>query len=333
MSIWTSGASRITRSWVAVYTLGLASDYRRARLAEIASDVWEHQQDAASEGTRRRVGGGMYVPTQTLLAIALSIISRTVRGVPEDLLWRLRLEGPQMDIRIAPERIMGALLLGMVAMMLITSGISGIDTRATEFEPYLRDFAGRSAFSHNGNAFFRIATGFSLIAAGAGLYATLKDRSPVLAAIVGFGMLGAAALELVATGLQIVLIKLADEYVAAPAALQPELLTNARTIALLVETATGLALFTLLASVYTLAILTAIERLVPRWLIGLPILSAVTVGTAMFMSSAGIGDEASWLALIGGGLLGVIWLLIAGFWLMFTPKQPATAPGPLPAGA
>ena len=56
------------------------------------------------------------------------------------------------------------------------------------------------------------------------------------------------------------------------------------------------------------------------------------VGVSLFMDSAGWGSDWLWLALVGGGLLGVVWLVIAGFWLVLTPKQDAAATGPLPAG-
>ena len=312
MSIWTTTATRITRTWVSTYTAGLAANDREARVAEISSDLWEHQHDAASEGTR-------------LPAIALSIFGRMLRGIPADVFWRTNVEGPQMDIRIPIERITGGILLGMVVLLMITAGISGIDTRATEFESYFVDFAYNSSLVNTGNGFFRIATGFSLIAGAACLYATLRERAPVLATIVGFAMLVAAALELVATGLQIVLVGLSDEYVAAPADQKAVLLANARSIALIVEMAIGLAVLTLLGSIYALALLTTRERLVPRWLIGLPILSAGAVGGALFMEAAGAGDTGPWLAMLGGGLLGVIWLLIAGLWLIFTPKQEAAS--------
>jgi hypothetical protein len=319
MSIWTSGASRLTRSWVALYTLGLARDIRDSRFAEIASDLWEQQHDAAREGTR-------------VLAVALSIIGRTLRGIPSDLLWRTNVEGPQMDIRIPVDRVMGGVLIGMGAFMLITAGVSGIDTRADQFESYFVDFADKSALENNLNALFRIITGLGLIAGAAVLFAALRDRSPILASIVGFGLLAAAALELVATSLQIVLVGLADEYVAAPVGDRESLLVSARSIALFVETTIGIAICAMLGSIYALAILSAREHLVPRWLIGLPLLSAGVVGVSLFMDAAGFWDDGMWLVLVGSGLLAIVWLMIAGFWLVFTPKQDAPATGPMPAG-
>ena len=84
MSAWTSAASSLTRAWVATYTLGLASTVRESRRREIASDLWEHQHDAAREGSGP-------------LGTALHIISRTLRGLPADVFWRINVEGrPRM---------------------------------------------------------------------------------------------------------------------------------------------------------------------------------------------------------------------------------------------
>ena len=84
MSAWTSAASHMTRSWVAMYTLGLASTVRESRRREIASDLWEHQHDAAREGSNP-------------LGTALHIISRMLRGLPADVFWRINMEGrPRM---------------------------------------------------------------------------------------------------------------------------------------------------------------------------------------------------------------------------------------------
>jgi hypothetical protein len=305
---------------VGTYTTGLAADDREVRRAEIASDLWEHQRDAEGEGTRHPV-------------IGLSIISRVLRGIPADVLWRAKMEGPKMDIRIPFERLAGGLLLAMIVLMMITFAIDGYDTSADTFEGELRRLAALGSASDNGNAFFRIATGLALIGAAAGFYVTLRERSPVLATMASFGLMAAAVLELVASGLQMVFVQLANEYVAASAADQLALLTNARTVAITVQHTTGAAMFALLFSLYVLAILAGREKLVPRWMIGLPIMSAVIFGGALIAATAGASDTWEWIAVMGGVFIGVLWLLIAGLWLIFTPKQEVTAGGTLAASA
>ncbi len=175
MNVWTSGAPRVVRWWTATYTAGLASSVRDARRAEIASDVWEHSEDMAAGG-------------ETLLGRAIGVVSRLVRGIPADLLWRVNVEGPKMDIRIPFERVTGALLLAMVLLLMITTSISGYDSGREGFDSELRRLANLSNAAHNGNAFFRAVTGVALIAAAAALYTNLKDRSPMLSAMAAFGI-------------------------------------------------------------------------------------------------------------------------------------------------
>jgi hypothetical protein len=308
MNIWTSGAPRVVSWWTATYTAGLASSVRNARRAEIASDVWEHREDM--------VAGG-----ETMLRSAIGIVSRMVRGVPADLLWRVNVEGPKMDIRIPFERITGALLLAMVVLIMITGAISGYDTSAEGFDSELRRLADLGPAADNGNAFFRIATGIALIGAAAGFYVSLRERSPLLATIAAFGLMAAAVLELVASGLQMVFVQLANEYVDASSADKPALLVNARTVAITVEHTTGAAFFTLVLSTYVLAVLAGREALVPRWLIGIPIISAALVTTALIAGASGVVGDSTWIWLMSGMFSGILWLLIAGLWLLFTPKQ------------
>jgi hypothetical protein len=190
-----------------------------------------------------------------------------------------------------------------------------------------------SSLENNGNATFRVATGLSWIVVAAAFFAALRERTPVFAALVGFGLLCGAALELIATGLQIVLVGLADDYVAAAPAEQVTLLPTAHALALTVQATTTMALGALLGSIYVLAVATLRESLVPRWLIGLPVLSALCIGAGILAAAAGTGDSGVWIVTMSGLLLGLAWLLIAGLWLVFTtPARAATTPLAASAG-
>lgn len=70
-------AVRLVRAWVWFYTRGLPARVAEARRAEIDSDVWEQLRDASRAGRP--------VPSFALLG-------RFVRGVPDDLAWRLERE-------------------------------------------------------------------------------------------------------------------------------------------------------------------------------------------------------------------------------------------------
>ena len=68
---------RLVRNWARVYTLGLPSEIREARRAEIESDLWEHIHDSDL---------GRDAPSPYCASHALI---RLLAGVPDDLLWRI----------------------------------------------------------------------------------------------------------------------------------------------------------------------------------------------------------------------------------------------------
>jgi hypothetical protein len=68
-------ASRIALGWARCYTSGMPEPVRHARLDELASDLWEHGEHAASAGRSR-------------ISVQLGIASRTARGAGADLAWR-----------------------------------------------------------------------------------------------------------------------------------------------------------------------------------------------------------------------------------------------------
>ena len=299
-------ASRVARYWTAAYTLGLAPQVRDARRAEIASDVWEQHRDIVTEG-------------RSAWRFLGSVFSRIMRGAPADLLWRVNVEGPKMDIKIPFERIVGGLLLAMVVLLMITTSISGYDTGREGFDSELRRLAGLGNAAHNGNAFFRALTGVALIAAAALLYTNLKDRSPMLSAMAAFGIAGAGVLALIAGALQLVFVELAQEYVASSGAHQEQVLVTARGFAVATDNTVGAAFIALVLSIYTMAILAGREGLVPRWLIGIPVMSAAIIGGSLIAQAAGANLQ--WWILISGMFMSTIWLLIAGLWLLFTPGE------------
>lgn len=300
-------AAGLARSWTRCYTLGLSRRERELRQDEIESDLWDHEHDTP---------GGVV----SRAAFGLAVLSRLVRGMPADVFWRFQMEGPKVEINIPFERIAGGLLLALVAMMLIAGGISGYDTNPDGFDGELRRLAELSSLQDNGNAALRAITGLALIGAAAGFYVALKERGSVLSTIAAFGLVAAGVLTLIAAALQVVLVDLAEEFVSSSGAHQGQVLITARTVALLVHGTVGFALLALLASAYSLAVLAERARLVPRWLIALPALSLV-IFSAGGIARAADASNASWMVLMSGVGLIVLWLLIAGVWLMFNQRE------------
>ena len=299
-------AAGLTRSWIRCYTLGLARQAREFRQDEMASDLWEHERDTPPGFAARAVFG-------------LAVLSRLARGMPADLFWRFQLEGPKVEINIPFERIAGGLLLALVVMIMITGTISGYDTNPNGFDGELRRLAELSSVADNVNAAARLIAGLALIGAAAGFYVALRERGAMLATIAAFGLVASGVLTLVAAALQLVFVDLAEEYVASSGAHQEQVLVTARTVALVVEGTVGGAMMALLVSAYSLAALTARERLVPRWLIGLPALSIAIFVAGGIVRAAGVQD--SWIVIMSGAGSMLLWLIVAGAWLLFTRRE------------
>jgi hypothetical protein len=81
MRILVNGAAAFCRGWSHHYTAGLPATERDRRLREIDSDLWESRCDGDRSGIRDSV-------------LALSILQRSILGMPSDLLWRFEQPGP-----------------------------------------------------------------------------------------------------------------------------------------------------------------------------------------------------------------------------------------------
>lgn len=64
----------LVRAWTRLYTWRLSPEAREMRRAEIDSDLWEFQQDAARSSS---------------VSPALHVLLRLLIGVPDDLFWRV----------------------------------------------------------------------------------------------------------------------------------------------------------------------------------------------------------------------------------------------------
>jgi hypothetical protein len=305
------GGSRFSNWWAAAYTLGLAARVRDVRRAEIASDTWDQHDEESRAG-------------RSSFAIAMSMLSRTLRGVPADVLWRINVEGPKMDIRIPLEKLAGVLAIALVALMMITGGIVGYDTSSNSFGDELTRLADRSALENNVNALVRLATGFGLFAAAAGFYVALRDRSRMLTTIVAFGLCAAGAIELVAASLQLAVVELAEEYAATSGTKQESVLAAARAVALAAQYTVFAGFMAIVLSTWVLAVLAGREGLVPRWLIGIPVMSVMLAIAGGIGAASGIFDGGIWIVYMAGLMLGGVWLIIAGLCLLFTPGTPGS---------
>jgi hypothetical protein len=70
----------LVRAWTALYTVNMPRALADVRRAEILSDLWEYTHDPQRAGD---------------LVAACHVLLRLIRGVPDDVLWRMEL----MDLR------------------------------------------------------------------------------------------------------------------------------------------------------------------------------------------------------------------------------------------
>ena len=293
-------ALSLVRGWVRFYTVGMTPERRERRRLEIESDLWENREDRMATGAAPAT-------------LSLELIGRCLRGAPADLLWRYQMEGPAMNIHFAIDRVAGALLLGMVLFLVIASSIGGYDPNSGEgFDGELRRAASVPAAA---NMVFFTFGGIGLIVAAAGLTRAFRDRSPMLAHLSGAGLAAAGTLTLVSTALYGAFASLADDYVASEGAVAIQASANARTLLLVLSSTNAMGGLLAVLSIWGLALLAAREKLVPAWIGVFPLISAAGAATGI-VGGVTSADDLEWLGVMIAVLSVLLWLIIAGGWIV-----------------
>lgn len=298
-------AAGLARAWMRLYTIGLPDGVRERREQQLESDLWEHQVDRLDANVAPSMVG-------------LEVLGRTVRGMPADLLWRFQLEGPKMNIKLPFERATGLLLLLLVVLIPVSTAISGYDTSRDAWADELSRFGGLSDFEVRMNLAVQALAGIGLMAAAVMFYLSLASRSRNLAALAGAFMFTAGITTLAASAAYSVVAELADEYLNGTAG--EGVLMTSRAFALAMDAFVMFTVVTLSLSVYLLAVLGHRERLVARWMSGIAVLSLVLIGAAFSLDWV-FDKEIWWAFLMGGLLLLLLWLLLAGFSLLLGSRR------------
>ena len=295
-------AGSIILWWVQFYTTGLSSASRERRLAQIRSDLWEHYSDRAGQGASPAL-------------IGLESLGRAVRGAAADLFWRFQMEEPSVQINIPLERMAGACLLLLIAAFMLSVNAAGYDPAVEGFDVELRRLASLADWQAGTYTALQVVAGLGMLGGAAMLCLALRRYSAATAALAGVALAAAGVLTLVSSGLYIASAELADEYVAATPEHGDVVLTTARAFVLVLRAIVPVTAFALAQGVYGFALITGRHKLVPSWLTVVAGGSAAAFGLAVV---AGLLDssEFPWLFLmIGMGLL-LLWLLVAGGWLL-----------------
>lgn len=288
----------LVRGWARLYCAGVSEDARVTRQIEIESDLWEHYTDRMAQGA---------IPA----TVGIEAFSRMLRGVPSDVAWRARAEGFHVNINFPVERIAGVLLLFLVIPFIAGTAISGYDTSRDSWPDEFARFADMSSRNREMTAFANGAIGLITLAGVAILLATVRERSPKLITVACALLAAAGTIMLVNSAVYRAMSEVADEFAATG---NTALLPNARTLALTIE---GLAMMNVTAAttgILSLAVALSRLSMVPRWTVVLPAIGTAAVTGIGFGSI--LGDSTWWY--FGVAFVAVaLWLLIAGFWLLF----------------
>lgn len=309
-------AASLVRRWAALYTLGAPEAGRDRRRMEVESDVWEHEQDRLAAGVASSL-------------IALEVLGRMVRGMPADLFWRLKLEGPTVQLNIPFERVAGVALLALLVLIPIAVGIDGYDTSREGWDGELTRLGELSDTATSGNLIFHAVSGVGLLVTATAFYLALRERATILATFAALAMAGAGILTLAASAAYQGLTSLANQYVDGGGS--DGILETSRALAIVMAALGGSAGILLACSVYALAFAAHRLRIVPRWLIAIPAVSIAIFPPAMVIDAATSNDW-TWYIFMGALALLLLWLIVAGITLLFGRRVASPLAGlPSPA--
>jgi hypothetical protein len=108
MNPWVRIAIAVARVWTAVYTWRLPQPLRERRRGEIESDLWESRLEEPHDAT-----------------LALHIVARLVRGVSDDVRWRVEQASAPSPARRLVAMAVGAAAL--VACVWVAVNVSRVD--------------------------------------------------------------------------------------------------------------------------------------------------------------------------------------------------------------
>lgn len=238
------------------------------------------------------------------------------------------INGTATGAYLKTSRVAGVLLIVMVIVMLIGLGVGPVGIGADE--QYFRDDFPQQARQAEQRAMGLIplgALGLTLIAAGAGLSALLRTRSPWLAILGGYCWLASGTLLLLETTIGRSLYTLAGQWTRGGGSPGDALWTTAQGVALIYEALAGVALVMLVLGVFGFGLLITITRALPRWSGMIGVAAGAVVIVSFMVAPFG---EGGWWLLMVGVVLALVWCLVSGVWLTFfgvpradqTPVEP-----------
>ena len=292
-------ATGAVRSWVLLYTAGLAHEAREARRAEIDSDLWEHMSASHSDGDA----------AQTVR----EMLSRWLRGITADIFWRFSLKGePRMVSQDIFVRAGGVAILVIVASLIgLVAANFGIGT-GEYFRDHFPKFAGETGRGSLGMVVGGVLAFAAVFGAGA-LFWTFRPYQPLMASL-GAALLVVAGLAMVASVTAgVLLIDLAEEWTARGAVINDGVWASAHHVAKIHEGLGFTSAFFLIGSLAVFGGLISAKGAVPRWVGWIGAASGLALGLALIGSAA--GEAPFWWTFVASAALGLLWLVVTGAWL------------------
>ena len=169
-------------------------------------------------------------------------------------------------------------------------------------------------------------TGLLLIVTAAALSSTLRSRDSLLASIGSFGLLAAGIVMLINVAAGRSLYDLAVQWRDAGGTEGDPVWTSARAVALIYEGLAGFSMMLLVGSLLAFGAAALQQGLVPRGLgwLGIAGGAVLVLGLAL-----GAVTDHAWYLIMGSVLVGLVWLLLTGAWLLLrgTSERPLQADG------
>ena len=155
--------------------------------------------------------------------------------------------------------------------------------------------------------------GSMLIVTAAALSHTLRSRDSLLASIGAFGLLAAGVIMLIDVGAGRSLYDLAAQWRDAGGAEGDPIWISARAVALIYEGLAGLSMMLLVGSLFAFGGAVVQQAVLPRPLGWLPIAGGVVLALALIVGAV---TDGGWYLLMASVLIGLVWLLLTGGWLL-----------------
>jgi hypothetical protein len=305
------------RAWTRLYSAGARTGPREARRDQIASDLWEHEADAVTNG-------------QAPAGLAGELLGRVVRGIPSDIAWRLNTGGMEMKSTFVIERGSGLVMLLVILLMAGTLSGPGISGEEPYFTYDFPNFTRSLDSAYRATLFQFAVGGVTFVAAGL-LYLTFRPYSRAGATLGGAALALAGVIFIAGAIAGLQLHALAGEWRDTGHVRGDATWLQARDAAGLVENSAFFGMGILALSFLSFGAVIARSAALPR-AFGFPaMIGAVIVVASFVVWAIGPIAEAGWFVFMLGLLAVTASFVLTAGWLTIRGTRRPGPSGPAAA--